>query len=412
MLSTYSNNSLGTYRDCPRQFKYRYIERIEVPRRLTADTYLGSAVHRVLADLYKTSANGVVLPLDEVLRSYDAEWEKPEKRQIEVPNERMTVDDYIENGRKMLELFYERCKPFSQGILLGVEMRLYFILPGSSYRMMGIVDKLWKRGDGVVEIVDYKTGSHLPQGGTDPKFSRQMGLYQLAVQEKYPQFGQIEQVQHFLKMDEIISYRMRPDELDELAERFRNDILDIHTATRLDDFPTIEGAQCRYCDFIERCPAKRHKLMVEAEEAAGEGEKATYRLAADKAEQFIELDEKLKRLKNEHEALKEDLRKLAEELGLDKFSAENGHVNVKITRAEKFVTKTLDADKHAELTHLAREWGLEDYFTLDTRALMREIYRKQRLEENRMTQLKEFVVEDTGCRVTVKRKLDEDAGDV
>ena len=408
MISTYSHNSLTTFRDCPRQFKFRYIERVEVPRRLTADTYLGSVVHRILADLYKTAADGVVIPLADVLNTYHAEWDKPEKAQVECPNPRLTVDDYIASGHKMLEVFHARFQPFNQGTLLGVEMRFYFTLPGSTYRMMGIVDKLWKRTDGVIEIVDYKTGRRLPQGGTDPAFARQMGLYQLAVREKYPQFEEIEQVQHFLKLDEVVSYRMRPDELDELAEQFRNEILDIHTAARLDNFPTIEGGHCTYCDFFTYCPAKRHKLAMETEEDAEIDEKAAFATAAEKAEQLIELDVELKRLKAEHDTLKKELTQLAAQLGLDKFSAVSGDVTVKTTPGEKFITKTLDAAKHAELTHLARTWGLEDYFTLDTRALMKQVYQKQRLTEEQQVQLKEFIVDDTITRVTAKLRTNDE----
>ena len=408
MPRTYSHNSLSTYRDCPRKFKFQYIEKPEIPRKLTADTYLGTAVHRVLAQVYKLASNGVVLPLEKVLGDYMAEWDKPERKVISVANENLAVDDYIENGRKMLTRYYERFHPFDQGTLLGAEMYLRFTLPGTNFPFLAIVDRFWKKADGMVEIIDYKTGSRLPQGGRDPVFLNQMGLYRLAVAEKYPQFEQVELAQYFLKLDEVISYRPGPDELDELAERLRGDVLDVLQAERLDSFPTQEGGHCNYCDYFGLCPAKRHKQILEQEEGAGEEEKNTMETAADLATRFIEVDTRLKELKAEHEALKEDIIRAAEELSLDKLCADGGDVSVKRSRSEKFITKSADPSAFAELSHLARTWQLDEHFELNTRTLMKDIYHKQRLEPRQLEQLKAFVVESDDTRVTIRRKREED----
>ena len=408
MPRTYSHNSLSTFRDCPRKFKFQYIEKPDIPRKLTADTYLGTAVHRVLAQAYKVASNGALLPLEKALGDYMAEWEKPERKYISVVNENLTVDDYIENGRKMLVRYYDKHQPFNQGVLLGAEMYLRFTLPGTEFPFMAIVDRLWKDADGVVQIIDYKTGSRLPQGGRDPVFLNQMGLYRLGVAEKYPQFEEVELAQYFLKLDEVISYRPEPDQLDELAERLRGEILDILQAERLDNFPTQEGGHCTYCDYFGLCPAKRHKRILEQEEGAGGEEKNTMETASALAERYIELDARLKELKAEHQALKEDIITAAEELSLDKLYADSGEVTVKRSRSEKFITKSADPQAFAELSHLARSWQLDEHFELNTRTLMKDVYLKKRLEPERLEQLKGFVVESEEPRVTIRKKRDTD----
>jgi len=45
----------------------------------------------------------------------------------------------------------------------------------------------------------------------DASFREQMGLYQLAIQDRYPQYEEIELVQYALKYKEAVSCRFRPD---------------------------------------------------------------------------------------------------------------------------------------------------------------------------------------------------------
>jgi putative RecB family exonuclease len=407
-LSTYSHNSLTTFRSCPRQFKFQYIEKPELPRKVSADQYLGAAVHRVLANLYKLASNGVVLPIQKALDMYLSEWEGPEMALMSVPNENMAVDDYIRNGQRMIETYYDRYQPFNQGRLLGAEMRVHFQLPNTSFKLVAIIDRLWKRDDGVVEIIDYKTGSYLPQGGRDPMFLRQMGLYQLAVQDKYPDFGQIELAQYFLKMDEVIRYRVPPEEIDMLTEEIRTEILEILDATRLDNFPAQESTRCNYCDYFELCPAKRHRLILEKEQGADTEELTTMQTASELASKYIELDARVKALSAERDALKEDIRQAAEDLGLEKLSGDDGDVVVKTSRGEKFITKTIDAARFAELSSLARSWQLDEHFELNARSLMKDLYATKRLAPEQLEQLKDFVVEDFSIRITIRKRKDKE----
>ena len=408
MSRTYSHSALSTFRSCPRQFKFQYVDRVRVPLGPTADTYMGTAVHRVLARLYKLAADGVVIPLDEVLAEYRAEWEKPDSRSIRVINERLTVDDYVQSGQKMLETYYAKHHPFDQGTLLGAEINITFGLADTPYKFRAVIDRLWKRPDGVVEIIDYKTGKNLPQGGRDPRFLYQMGLYQLAVEVKWPDFQQVELAQFYLKMDEEIRYRMAPEELDELVESLRTDVIESILAERADDFPTVESGLCDYCDFFELCPAKRHARILQEEEEAGENEKTPMVTASELAQKYIETDDRAKALKAEHDALKEDIIRVAGELGLDKLVSPAGEVSVRKSHAEKFITKTDDAAAFADLSQLARKWELDDYFKLDGRALMKEMYRKRRFSPEQADQIKPYVIEKDEVRVSIRRKKGEE----
>ena len=69
---------------------------------------------------------------------------------------------------------------------------------------------------------------------------------------------------------------------------------------------------------------------------------------------------------------------------------------------EKFVTKSGDAAAFAELNHLVRELGLDDYLSVDGTALMKEIYARRRLSEEQLELLSRFVRTVDSARITGK----------
>ncbi|NOY89351.1 MAG: PD-(D/E)XK nuclease family protein [FCB group bacterium] len=420
MLNTYSYSALESYRSCPRLFKFAYIEKVSVPKKVNAITYLGSAVHRSLQQLYKLGADGILYPLEDLLNFYDNEWKKLNPEIITISTDYYTVDDYIRIGKEMLKRYYERYQPFNQGILLGTELSLHFQLPGTLYKFRGYIDRLWKRDDGVVEICDYKTGQTLVRPH-DPRFLFQMGLYQLAVQESYPQFDNIELAQYFLRKDEVVSYKMLPEELEILKENLRQAVLATIQATRLDNFPPKEGGYCQFCDYFDLCPAKRHKKIIEEFATSNPSEGGADSNSSDEvliaqemqtlADDYIKAATDAKELKNKMDSLKADIIEKAKEYNLTAWEGTLGQVKVHLSKKEKFITKTEDASAFAQLTNMARQLHLDDYFILDANGLMKGIYQKKILPEEQLALLKPFVVEKEGNRVTVKLKHETDRAD-
>ena len=318
------------------------------------------------------------------------------------------MDDYVRIGREMLTTHYRRYQPFDQGTLLGAEIRLPFVLPGTTFRFTTIIDRLTKRPDGTVELCDYKTGRQMlrPQ---DPAFYFQMGLYQLAVAAAYPQLEKIELVQCYLRKDEEVRYQMTPEELDGLQEAVRLAVLETIEAERMDDFPPVESGLCNYCDYFDLCPAKRHKRLLSDLERSGGDELTVAERASQKAERYLELDQKEKEFKAEKNVLKDELVDLARELDATKLTALSGEINIRLKQEQKFVTKTDDAGAFADLSFAARQMGADDYFVLDARNFMKEVYLRGRLTEDQKKQLERFVVEKESARVTTKLyRQDED----
>ncbi|MEW6411671.1 MAG: PD-(D/E)XK nuclease family protein [Candidatus Zixiibacteriota bacterium] len=399
MLSTYSYSSLDTYRTCPRKFKFTYVEKAPTRPGVTADTYLGTAVHRVLRQLYALAADGIVMEPGQVVGLYREQWDKLDRNQISVTSEFYTVDDYVRIGQEMLVRHYEKYRPFKRGTLLGAELLLTFGLPGTPYAFKSYIDRLTKLEDGTVEIVDYKTGQSLIQP-SDPRFFYQMGLYQLAVQANYPQFNKVELSQHWLRQDEIISRTLSGEEVELLIEDMRVAIVETIRATRLDDFPAREGTHCSYCDYQHLCPAKAHRRLLEAQQQAETQQALTAEQIRQMADEYLKLYARQKEIKSELEALKANLIEVARQMDMSRFESAMGKISVRFSRKEKFVTKTDDPGAFAEFSAACRELGLDDYFVVDGNGLMRSVYSKRRLNDEQLEKLKNFVIEKEESRVT------------
>jgi len=403
MLSGYSFSSLDTYHVCPRKFKYVYVDRVRAVPTVMADTYLGSAVHRVLRLLYELGADGILLSREDAVKEYLKQWEKLDRDQITVESEYYTVDDYIRIGQDMLVRHWERFKPFNKGTLLGAELNLTFQLPGTPFNFKCYVDRLWRREDDTVEICDYKTGQHLAQP-SDRRFFYQMGIYQLAVQTHYPQCNEIEVAQYYLRRDTIVNHRLRPDELDLLNEQLRLAVVETIQASRNDNFPAREGNHCSYCGFQQMCPAKAHRHLLEQEESAENQGQDSAQTLKEITDEFLSKYAQEKRVSAELEGLREKLVEAAKRHGMSRLDGNLGKVTVSVSRGGEFVTKTSDGEAFAELSALARQLGLEEYFKLDTRSLLKEVYHKQRLPEDQLKRLEEFMVDRERERVTPRLK--------
>ncbi|MDF1544992.1 MAG: PD-(D/E)XK nuclease family protein [bacterium] len=408
MSRIYSHSALETFRSCPRKFKFQYVEKTKVTRRLTPDTHLGTSVHYVLSKLYKLAADGIVLPRQELIKLYLDEWEKINKEKISLVTDYYTVDDYIRIGEEMLVKHYDTYAPFKPGQLLGSELNIQFTLPGTSFRFRAIVDRIVRLDDGSVEIADYKSGQRIMQF-QDPKFHFQMGLYLLAVKDRYPQFDKIVLAMYFLRHNEVVQHEMTQDEAELLTSELRGQILETINAERMDDFPAKESPFCSYCDYQLLCPAKRHKQLLE--ESASDDELTPEAQAESLASKFLDANLEFNKFKALKEELRKELISLARETGWSSFEGRQGKVSVKVADKEKFVTKTDSANEFADLSFLARELGLEDYFKLDGNGLLKEVYLKRLLPDEQLEKLAQYIRVVDGSRVSAKYIEDTDLED-
>jgi putative RecB family exonuclease len=248
-LSTvYSHSRLSSFENCPRQFYFRYVERLPV------ETESVEGVHEVLERLNRFVERGMVPSLGKVIERFRAFWDEhfdPER--IRIVRTELSAETYRETGERCLSNYYRRHYPFDADESLGIEHRVAFALDGDGrYRVQGVVDRIVRARDGAVEIHDYKTGRWVPsQQNLDQ--DRQLALYQIGVQEGFGAKA-VRLVWHYLLRDQVRVSTRSAEQLDALRSSTARLIDRIEAEA---DFDPRPSSLCAWCEFRDVCPASR-----------------------------------------------------------------------------------------------------------------------------------------------------------
>jgi putative RecB family exonuclease len=254
----YSPSRISTYESCPRQYRYRYIDRI--PREEESiEAFLGSRVHEALNRLYRDLLLEKHPHLDELLNYYDTEWRRRWHDQVRIVKQDNSIEDYKRLGERCLKDYHDAHKPFDRGLTLGLEHRVTSSLdPVGRYRIQGYIDRLVSVGSGRYEIHDFKTSGRLPvQGVLDA--DRQLALYQLGVQGTWPEAKEIELVWHYLAFGKELRSRRTPEALDRLKATTIALIDRIEADT---EFRPIKSALCHWCAYKDICPVWNDRPVI------------------------------------------------------------------------------------------------------------------------------------------------------
>lgn len=254
MQETFSHSSLSCFETCPKQYHFRYIERIRVDSE-GIEAFMGKRVHEILERLYLFVADGKVPSLDRVLYRYRQNWEQHfDAERIRIVRSGVQADFYRSNGTRCLENYYRRHYPFDTDETLGLEKRIQFQLDDEgSYKIRGIIDRLARAPDGVLEIHDFKTGARVPtQASLDS--DRQLALYELGVRQQLQEEGEVRLVWHYVLSNQVRTSTRTPKQLDELRDE---------TAAAIDRIRSEKGWEpspsplCDWCEYKELCPVFR-----------------------------------------------------------------------------------------------------------------------------------------------------------
>ncbi len=263
-MAEYSHSQLDKYRQCPLQYKFVYVDKID-RREEGIEAFLGQRFHDAMEWLYGETAFRVPA-LEEVVSYYEKDWAEKWHDEIKIVRKERTADDYRKMGRRFIADYYRRHHPFEEGRVLGLERYIRFPLDDAGrYRFKGIIDRLMLAPDGVFEIHDYKTGSKLPDQ-REVDADRQLALYQVGVQSLWPEARErgVRLVWHEVAFDVERRSTRTAGALEELKSETAALIDRVEAAVEAGDFPLYESALCAWCPYWDLCPAKKHLVKVEA----------------------------------------------------------------------------------------------------------------------------------------------------
>jgi len=361
-MPVYSHSQLGTYEECPLKYKLCYRDGI---KRYTegVEAFLGSMVHEALMKCYDAVKLTKVNTLDEILACYENLWQQNWHEEIVVTKKDLTADNYRALGRKMIETYYQRHAPFNKDITIGTEMRIRRSLDDNGkYQLQGLIDRLSRSPDGVHHINDYKTSAHLP-GQEDVDGDRQLALYQIGVQKRWPDIQGVKLVWHYLAFDrELVSERSR----EALTDLARDTIRLIDEIEMAEEFPAKDSGLCDWCEYPDLCPNRKHFYTVETLPVNEYLKEPGVVLV----NRYAELREKAREIDEETAKVKEALIEYARREGVTVIRGNDRKARVKFDEKLKFPGK--NEPGRGELDSVivkAGKW--QDVSQLDTTALTR-----------------------------------------
>ena len=340
----YSQSRLGSFDDCRLKYKYHYIDRLESDVD-TIEAFRGSVTHKVLEELYKLVKAGTVKPLEWAVELYDDTWKKNYHADIKIVKKGVTLDGYYQKGKEAVISYYERYKPFDQAKVVDTERMIRFTLRNGKeeHAFLGILDRLdWNDKTQMFEIHDYKTTSSL-MTQQDADTDWQLGLYHIALKEKWPDTKEVKLVWHSLLFNkEIVSSRTEV-QLETLQKEVIAEIRKIEECT---EFPPHKSALCDWCEYQAICPLWKHPMAAEALPVNEYKKEPGVKLVTKYAElesSKKELQEKIAIIEVEEKEIGEAAIEFAEKNKIIIIDGPNNQLKVDIKKELKAPTKTEDA---------------------------------------------------------------------
>ncbi|WP_433307851.1 RecB family exonuclease [Actinoplanes sp. CA-030573] len=242
-------SKLGTYLDCPRRYRYSYVDRPTPPKGPPwAHNSLGASVHTALKNWYALPADrrapGV---LPSLLRPT---WVREGYRDVD--QERASYRSAL----GWLETYVAGLDPADEP--LGVERVV--ATKTSVLAFNGRADRIDGR-DGEAVIVDYKTGRS-GLDADDARGSQALALYAWAAQRVFRRPCHKVELHH-LPTGTVAAHEHTDESLARQVRRAEETAQDIMAAEKAvaggadadAEFPVNPGSLCGWCDFRKVCPA-------------------------------------------------------------------------------------------------------------------------------------------------------------
>lgn len=256
VLGSLSPSRAGDFMTCPLLYRYRTIDRL--PQSPSSAAVRGTLVHAVLERLFDLPAADRTPAAAAALLS--PEWTKLSEAEPEVAGlfaSESELAQWLTSAKSLLEGYFTledptRLNPAEREAFVEV------VLPGG-LRLRGIVDRLDVTPDGLIRVVDYKTGRS-PSEAFEGKALFQMKFYALVLWRTRGIIPTRLQLM-YLGDREVLAYS--PDEADLIATERKLLALwsAIERATERQDFPPKVSKLCGWCDHQAFCPEKGGTLL-------------------------------------------------------------------------------------------------------------------------------------------------------
>ncbi len=242
-------SKLQCYLDCPRQYRFRYVDR-RPERRAFGPTALGRSVHKALRDFY--ALDGDERTVDNLLRALRRSWDGTGYRSAK------EAEDAYTRAEDMLRRYHEGNDPQRHRVV-AMESKFSHARSSEGLLITGRVDRI-DIDEGQYVIVDYKTGRF----GEDQVVldeSLPLSLYAIAVSAVMGRNVSRIAVEHLTSGRRAETWR-DPQRQTNDWRKLRVVAKEMREGT---EFPPVPSSLCRWCDYLVACPEGRASLRVKNE---------------------------------------------------------------------------------------------------------------------------------------------------
>ena len=251
---TYSYSQFSTFNSCREKYKIIYVDGVRKSHE-SIEAFMGSCVHEVLEWIYlQENRNKPYFTFDEICRVYDEIWVKNWHDDIFIASMGETKDLYYSLGKRCLSNSYSDFGPHFDEPVKDTELTLTFTTD-ENYKIKGVIDRLDELKPGKYEIHDYKTGKRMKSARAAKK-DLQLGIYQMAVEENFPDVKEVRLSWHFIRHGKLVTVTQLGKDIDKLRAKVDKEIKKIISAKENDDFYPTETLLCHWCYLWEECSAK------------------------------------------------------------------------------------------------------------------------------------------------------------
>ena len=180
-----SYSALNLYRQCPLQYRFRYVDQRPEPL-VSASLVFGGAVHAALQRFFQEQLTGRSVPLTELMEVFHQYWQAETKTRTVQYAKGEDAPGLKERARSMLQAFLASPQARPEGRIVGVEEELVTKLADDVPPLLARVDLLVDTGR-ELRIIDLKTARTRWTAEQAEQAADQLWLYAQAARRLIPQ---------------------------------------------------------------------------------------------------------------------------------------------------------------------------------------------------------------------------------